>query len=264
VVLLIMFANLGGSTGGNVGQTQSITNPRLDIKPDLSARENRAIDHILTYTQFFRQGEPRKREVALTFDDGPGPYTPQILSILERHHVPATFFEIGLELQYFHASTSKQVAGDYVIGDHTETHPMMGDLSESLQKAEILDQAQEIEQYGAPFPRLYRPPYGSFDATTFSLLRRFHMLMVLWSADTEDYTQPGAQVIVQRVLEDAKPGAIILMHDAGGTRTQDIEALPEIIKKLRARHLKLVTIPRLALDDPPPRNQSQPTSLSGD
>ena len=115
---------------------------------------------------------------------------------------------------------------------------MMGDLSESLQKAEILDQARKIEQIRASSAPL--SAHGSFDETTFSLLRRFHMLMVLWSVDTEDYTQPGAQVIVQRVLEGAKPGAIILMHDAGGTRTQEIEALPEIIKKLRARHLNCV------------------------
>ena len=76
--------------------------------------------------------------------------------------------------------------------------------------------------------------------------------MVLWSVDTDDYLQPGVSAIVQRALAGAHPGAIILMHDAGGTRTQTIEALPVIIRRLRARGFRLVTVPELLRDDPPP------------
>ena len=88
--------------------------------------------------------------------------------------------------------------------------------------------------------------------------------MVLWSVDTDDYQQPGVATIVHNALEGAHPGAIILMHDAGGTRTETIEALPIIIHDLRARGLKLVTIPELLKDDPPPAGQPLPTNLSGD
>jgi peptidoglycan/xylan/chitin deacetylase (PgdA/CDA1 family) len=95
-------------------------------------------------------------------------------------------------------------------------------------------------------------------------LRALHLLMVLWSVDTDDYLQPGVSAIVQRALAGAHPGAIILMHDAGGTRTQTIAALPTIIQTLRARGYRLVTVPQLLRDDPPPPGQPLPSSLRGD
>ena len=217
--------------------------------------ENAAINRTLAYTPYVRIAGAQHREVALTFDDGPGPYTPDILRELVRRHVPATFFEVGMEERYFHAATSAIVARGYPIGDHTEIHPPMSALSRRQQQAQLLEQAQAIGGYGAPFPRLFRPPYGLWNATTLSLLHRYRMLMVLWSVDTNDYRQPGVPAIVHAAVAGARPGAIILMHDAGGNRTETIEALPKIIKALRARGYKLVTVPRLLLDNPAPHNQ---------
>jgi peptidoglycan/xylan/chitin deacetylase (PgdA/CDA1 family) len=88
--------------------------------------------------------------------------------------------------------------------------------------------------------------------------------MILWSTVTDDYTLPGVQAIVHSALAGAHPGAIILMHDAGGDRSETIAALPAIVRGLRKRGLRPVTIPRLLLDDPPPRGQPLPTSLAGD
>ena len=88
--------------------------------------------------------------------------------------------------------------------------------------------------------------------------------MVLWSVDTDDYLQPGVPVIVERALAGAHPGAIILMHDAGGERAQTIAALPTIIHDLRARGFDLVTVPQLLKDDPPPSGLPLPPNLSGD
>jgi len=219
------------------------------------AAENAAISRTLTYTPFVRIAGSEKREIALTFDDGPGPYTPGVLAALEREHVPATFFEVGAMLQYFHASTSAIVAHGDPIGDHTELHQPMSELSEADQRNELLDQAAAISQYGAPFPRLFRPPYGVYNATTLRLLHKYGMLMVMWTVDSNDYLRPGVASIVHTVLASARPGAIILMHDAGGDRQETIDALPKIIKRLRARGYRLVTVPRLLLDDPPPRDQ---------
>jgi peptidoglycan-N-acetylglucosamine deacetylase len=81
------------------------------------------------------------------------------------------------------------------------------------------------------------------------------MLMILWSVDTDDYEMPGTSVIVQHALSGAKPGAIILLHDAGGNRSETVAALPLIVKDLRARGYKLVTVPRLLLDNPAPADQ---------
>jgi peptidoglycan/xylan/chitin deacetylase (PgdA/CDA1 family) len=81
------------------------------------------------------------------------------------------------------------------------------------------------------------------------------MLMVMWTVDTDDYEMPGVKVILQRTLAGLQPGAIILLHDAGGNRSETVAALPLVIKALRRRGYKLVTVPRLLLDNPPPRDQ---------
>jgi peptidoglycan-N-acetylglucosamine deacetylase len=223
-----------------------------------------AVNSVLAYTPFVKEGGDRGRDIALTFDDGPGPYTPGVLDVLERFHVHATFFEIGKMLEYFSASTQRELSDGDAIGDHTETHPEMALLSAHEQHEELFEQIARIELLGGPRPLLFRPPYGSYDATTMRELRVLHLLMVLWSVDTDDYLQPGVPVIVQRALAGAHPGAIILMHDAGGTRTQTIAALPTIIQTLRARGYRLVTVPQLLHDDPPPPGQALPSSLRGD
>jgi peptidoglycan/xylan/chitin deacetylase (PgdA/CDA1 family) len=219
------------------------------------AAENAAINRTLAYTPLVRVAGSQKREIALTFDDGPGPYTPAILAALERAHAPATFFEVGFMLRWFHASTSTIVGRGDPIGDHTDLHQAMSALSTNAQRNELLDQAAVISQYGAPFPRLFRPPYGAYNPKTLALLHKYGMLMVMWTVDSGDYLRPGVTNIVRTVLAGARPGAIILMHDAGGDRQQTVDALPEIIRRLRARGYRLVTVPRLLLDDPPPRDQ---------
>ena len=219
------------------------------------AVQNAAINRTLSYTPYIWIAGRQHREIALTFDDGPGPYTPQILSILEREDVPATFFEVGVLERYFGASTSQIVAHDFPIGDHTFTHLDMSRLSKADQQAQILNQTKAIARYGAPFPRLYRPPYGNWNSTTMSLLQRFHMLMILWTVDTSDWQRPGVQAIVHSVVAGARPGAIVLMHDAGGDRSETVAALPTIIKDLRQRGYRLVTVPQLIVDNPPPHDQ---------
>jgi peptidoglycan/xylan/chitin deacetylase (PgdA/CDA1 family) len=226
------------------------------------AAENGAINRTMAYTPLVKIAGSQHREVALTFDDGPGPYTPDIVRVLTRLHAPATFFEVGVEEGYFHAGTAEIVARGDPIGDHTETHAPMSELSRKLQQRQLLQDTAAIGNYGAPFPRLFRPPYGLWNATTLSLLKRYRMLMVLWTVDTSDYQMPGVGVIVKRALTGAKPGAIILLHDAGGNRTQTVAALPRIIKGLRARGYKLVTVPKLLLDNPAPRDQNV-AALSG-
>jgi peptidoglycan/xylan/chitin deacetylase (PgdA/CDA1 family) len=226
--------------------------------------EEKAIESVLAYTPFLRSGGPTGNEVALTFDDGPGPYTQQLVATLNKLHTHATFFAIGSQEQYFSAGTIAEINSGDTVGDHTETHPMMASLSAHDQYEQLFDQMAQIEVLGGTRPRLFRPPYGSFNPTTFRELRHLHLLMVLWSVDTRDYTLPGTAAIVQRALEGAKPGAIILMHDGGGNRAETIAALPAIVEGLRKRGLHPVTIPQLLLDDPPPRGLPVPTSLAGD
>jgi peptidoglycan/xylan/chitin deacetylase (PgdA/CDA1 family) len=228
------------------------------------AREADAIQSSLAYTAYVTAGSASKREIALTFDDGPGPYTPAIIKILKRHAVPATFFVVGRSIKDFGTLVPTELAAGFVVGDHTQDHAPMASLSRADQVAQLLDLAAGAQRYGAPFPHLFRPPYGSFNQTTLSITKKLKMLTILWTIDTHDFSQPGVKTIVANVLTGARPGAIVLMHDAGGVRTQTIAALPTIIKALRKRGYTLVTVPRLLADDPPlTAAQIPPKGLSG-
>jgi peptidoglycan/xylan/chitin deacetylase (PgdA/CDA1 family) len=228
------------------------------------AREEQAIQSALGYTAFVTAGSAGRREIALTFDDGPGPSTPQVIATLQRLHAPATFFLVGRSIAEFGSQVpAEQVAG-FAIGNHTRDHSPMATLSRQDQVSELLDQARALRAYGVPFPHLFRPPYGSFNATTLAITKKLKMLTILWTIDTKDFSQPGVDVIVKAVISGARPGAIVLMHDAGGPRAQTVAALPRIVAGLRHRGYTLVTVPRLLADDPPLQSQEVPPSgLSG-
>jgi len=232
---------------------------RAHAQPGSGSRAARLADQtisrVLAYTPFVRAGVPRRRVIALTFDDGPSPYTPEIVRVLTRMHVPATFFVVGQQLNYFAAGLRDELRHGFVIGDHTENHPPMNRLSAAAQYGQVDDVARRIHHLGAPFPRLFRPPYGLYNANTMKTLRRLHMLMVMWSVDPADWLRPGTLTIVQRVLEAARPGTIVELHDGGGDRSQTAAALPAIIRGLRRRHYQLVTMPQLLKADPPPHKQ---------
>jgi peptidoglycan/xylan/chitin deacetylase (PgdA/CDA1 family) len=275
LVALILGANAGSSSGGGGPAVHARAHAPVtayfvrlgtlggvgpgSFAGEEKAAENAAINRTLAHTPYVQVAGSQHREIALTFDDGPGPYTPQVLAILKREGVPGTFFEVGVSDQYFHDSTTAIAADGYPIGDHTLNHPAMSHLSYAGQKAQLLQQAATIGRYGAPFPRLFRPPYGLWDSTTLKLLKQYHMLMVLWTVDTNDYALPGVNAIVHAAVSGARPGAIILMHDAGGNRSETVAALPTIISELRRRGYRFVTVPKLLLDNPAPANQQAVT-----
>lgn len=274
VVCVALLALLAAALGSHNSRSHAKAHPSArhtrtvkaspsEQQATLLKQEQKAIDSVRSYAPAVVSGGDRGKEVALTFDDGPGPYTERLVQTLNRLHVHATFFTVGSQEQYFAAGTAAALAAGDAVEDHSESHPMMAALSAHDQYEQLFEPMARIEIAGGTRPRLFRPPYGSFDATTFRELRRLHMLMVLWSVDTGDYARPGVEAIVQRALAGAKPGAIILMHDAGGDRSETIAALPAIVAGLRERNLYPVTVPRLLLDDPPPRGQRIPRSLTG-
>jgi peptidoglycan/xylan/chitin deacetylase (PgdA/CDA1 family) len=198
------------------------------------------------------------REIALTFDDGPGPYTLAIVRELKELRAPATFFQVGVTERYFTAAERAELDDPlFAVGDHTLDHRRLDRLSAAGQASQIDAEVALLRAADQPYPRLFRPPYGAYDATTLRLLRERGMTMVMWTLDSQDYLRPGADAIVERVLAGARPGAIVLLHDAGGDRSQTVAALPRIVRALRARHYRLVTIPRLLRDAPPPARQPE-------
>ncbi len=176
-------------------------------------------------------------EVALTFDDGPNPpYTGQILGILARYQVPATFFCIGLQASAHPADIGRMVAAGHGLGNHTWSHPFLPDLTRA-QLAEQLDRTDEAvaRAAGGGAPGLFRPPYGSRSPDVLRWLGERGSPIVLWDVDPSDWARPGAALIAGRVLTWARPGTIILMHDGGGDRSQTVAALPLVIEGLLDR-----------------------------
>jgi peptidoglycan/xylan/chitin deacetylase (PgdA/CDA1 family) len=254
-----LWSLLGG--GGHHGSSSAGHAPA--IKPPPPHPQESAIDRVLRYTDYIEAGSRRRREVALTFDDGPSPFTPKLVKVLRRRHVPATFFPVGYGIQRYGRYLQLLRRDGFVVGDHTMTHPVLQRFDIATQAKEIDGQASLVTGAGLPYPRLFRPPYGSFDQGTRGLLTERQMLMVLWSVNPQDYYRPGAKVIVSRTLKGIHPGAIVLMHDGGGDRSQTVAAVKILIRKLRARRYRLVTVPRLVSDDPPSRFQGPPPNLAG-
>jgi len=235
---------------------------RASLSFEQRAQEDAAVDRALRRTPFVRLAGAQHRLVALTFDDGPGPYTGALLDELARLHVPATFFVVGRQVPDFASALQREVDLGMTVGDHTADHRDLALLSARDQRRQVVEDADALRSYGAPWPRLFRPPYGSYDATTHRVLGRQRMLSVLWSVDSEDYTRPGAGAIVRNVVGAVRPGAIVLMHDGGGDRSQTLAAIPRIVARLRAAGYRLVSVPRLLLESPPPQDQELPRGFN--
>lgn len=188
-------------------------------------------------------GNPGHNAVALTFDDGPHPeFTPQILNILEKNGVKATFFVVGkMAEKYPELIRSEQAAG-HQLGNHTYNHLNLARLLAEEIKAELLA-CNYVVKKACGFDMTYcRPPGGDYNRKVIAASSQESFKVVLWTDDPGDYADPGAGVIERRVLDDIADGGIILLHDGV---EQTINVLPQIIKNIRQRGLKFVTIEQM-------------------
>jgi peptidoglycan/xylan/chitin deacetylase (PgdA/CDA1 family) len=192
----------------------------------------------------------RGNEVALTFDDGPGPYTRLVLAKLRKHGASATFFIVGRNLGLVGGARSivrsERALG--ALGDHTFNHPLLTALSPSAAEGEIVrTQAALARASGGPV-FLFRPPYGGRNARIEGIARAHGLLEVMWSVDSADSLGANYAQIQRKVIGGMRPGAIILMHENHG---QTVRALLRIFAALERRHLRAVSVPQLLRDDPP-------------
>jgi peptidoglycan/xylan/chitin deacetylase (PgdA/CDA1 family) len=191
----------------------------------------------------YRHG-PRRREVAIGFDDGPWSDTPAFVRMLERSHAQATFFMIGKQVSAAYRSTLlRELRDGDVLGDHTFTHP---DLTRTSNvRGQLQEAIRAIRAQSGYAPCVFRPPYGAYDRSVLQIARSLGLATVQWNVDPSDYTRPGVGAIERRVLAQVQPGSIIISHDGGGPRGQTLAAYPAIIHALRARGYRIVTIPEL-------------------
>ena len=202
----------------------------------------------------------RAKLVALTFDDGPDPgWTPQVLSILERYHVPATFFIVGENGVGNRALLQRMAADGDEIGNHSYTHPNMADETDTGVRLELNATQRLIEAYTGRSTRLFRAPYfGDAEPTTADelgpalLAQQQGYTVVGLHVDPGDWKRPGAQAIVDRTVADVessdpdRSGNIVLLHDGGGDRSETVAALPLIIERLEHDGYRLVPTSTLA------------------
>lgn len=176
--------------------------------------------------------------VALTFDDGPGPYTSQILDTLDSHGVKATFFEIATAIPRFPEVVRRQVASGMEVGSHTVTHRQLPLLPLAEQQREADGASDRLVEAGAPRPVMMRPPYGAWNQDT----KRLGYSLILWNVDSEDWKNRDAQVTTNNIMAQVRPGSIVLMHDI---HPSTAEALPGIIDRLKEQGYTLVTVSQL-------------------
>jgi len=223
--------------------------------------EAQAIERVRRRMPWVLRGGKRGRMIALTFDDGPASVTPALQAELQRLHAPATFFPIGSDVLSSPDLARAETRPPFSIASHTATHARLPTLGRSAQWRQVSGGARSVARVTGNRPRLFRPPYGAYDDDTLRALRRERALMVLWTYSAYDWTHPDADYIADRVLRLARPGAIVLMHDGGGTtRVPTLRAVPRIVTGLRRRGYRLVTVPRLLRDAPPERRPARPPS----
>jgi len=181
--------------------------------------------------------------VALTFDDGPSPtYTPQILRILTADHVPASFSIIGRQGAADTGILGQEAADGFALVNHTWDHVNLAALPAAEWPAEV-DRTDTLLAGALGHPvRCLRPPYGDAGPAVVNGLAQRGLAELLWSIDPSDYLRPGATTIASRVLSALRPGAIILLHDGGGDRSQTVAALPTIISGIQTAGYRIVPV----------------------
>ena len=201
------------------------------------------------------------RYVALTFDDGPGPYTRRVLRLLARAGARATFFVVGSRVRAWPGVVRAEERRG-AVGNHTWSHPRLASLRRRAVIQELLrTQAAVVRATKGVRPQLVRPPYGVGTPAQKAAAHALGLVDVRWSVDSGD-GRLGATAgsVVRTVKAGLRPGAIILLHDV---HPWTVSALPRILRIVRRRHLTAVTIPELVALDPPSHAQLVPVRPSG-
>lgn len=186
-----------------------------------------------------------RKVIALTFDDGPSKFSGSILDELKAKNVKATFFDVGRNAAGQPQMEQRMVAEGHQVASHSNTHPDMKRLNTNDLRTDIIQGFANIRAASGVTTKVVRAPYGNFGAEQWREVSDLVDANVIWTIDTADWKLPGAQSIRDAVLSKASNGAVVLMHDGGGDRSEDVQALPSIIDGLKAQGFEFVTIDEL-------------------
>jgi peptidoglycan-N-acetylglucosamine deacetylase len=200
--------------------------------------------------------------IAMTFDDGPSAMlTPKLLDLLAAHHIRATFFVIGENVAEYPEIVARAAREGHEIANHSWSHPNLAKMSDEGVRRQLRQTDEAIKNATGTRPTLLRPPYGSITEREKRWIHdEFGYQIVLWDVDPYDWKRPGPAVVRNRILQETRPGSIVLSHDIHpGT----IEAMPSTFDALKAKGFQFVTVSELiraATVEPSPTPPSTPTS----
>ena len=207
--------------------------------------------HLLCFSsvaevKVYRSVPTEKKQIALTFDDGPHPtLTPRILGILAKYGIPATFFMVGQNVINYPETAQEVIHAGHEVGNHTFSHPHIANLSEKAIFDEIGKCEDALEELCEYRPHLLRTPQGALTPSLERCLLDDDYILVLWSLDTRDWENKSTAHVVRTVLDRVQPGDIILMHDFIGHNSKTPEALEKIIPILLSEGYEFVTVSAL-------------------
>ena len=190
----------------------------------------------------------QEKIVALTFDDGPNPlYTEKILAVLAEEQVHATFFVLGEHARRYPEWVRREIEAGHEVGTHSDLHKDVIRMDRGELAADLAQAVSAVEAATGRKPQYFRPPHGFRDALVLAEAHRQGLTVVNWSVMSRDWTNPGVDVLVERMQKAVTPGAIILLHDGDGLkqlapRDQTAEAARIIIRRLKAEGYRFVTL----------------------
>jgi peptidoglycan/xylan/chitin deacetylase (PgdA/CDA1 family) len=226
------------------GKTAHVT--RTEASPRPAEHQKRkpstnATDHTGTAEPVYYLDDGPKT-IALTIDDGPSPiYTPQILRILERYKVTASFSMVGESVTYNPGIARDVADAGHVIINHTWDHSDLALMTASQARTEIARATDAIHAAVGERPRIFRAPYGAWSRATLEYCAAEKLMPLDWSVDPRDWARPGVREIVSNIMANTATGSIILEHDGGGDRSETVAALKIVIPRLLDRGYRFRT-----------------------
>jgi peptidoglycan/xylan/chitin deacetylase (PgdA/CDA1 family) len=183
-----------------------------------------------------------RRAIALTIDDGPSPvYTPQLLSLLNKYRVTATFSMVGANVAA-HPGLARQVAdAGHMIVNHTWTHANLSALAPAAVRDQMSRASDAIHHATGTAPGMFRAPYGAWSPAVLKRCEQMRLAPLDWSVDPRDWARPGVSAIVRNIIRNTRTGSIILEHDGGGDRSQTVAALDIVLPRLLASGFRFRT-----------------------
>lgn len=233
-------------------QQPAVTQPIEEPKPQLTEEEMYQNEmKALKEQNAIYHGPRHSKQIALTFDDGPDTnFTNQVLDILKREQVPATFFVVGKMVKNYPDVLKRIDLEGHTIGNHSYSHPQLNKISQASAMKQLAETNQVIFQTIGKKPALMRPPYGAYNKELTNKTANSGMKVIYWDVDTLDWKHRTSSEIIHTVQSQGIGGTIVLQHSSGNKGLQEsVNSLNQIIKHYKSQGYEFVTVDKM-LDIP--------------